>query len=68
MSILKSALLAASLAFVAASSANAYLIVDTPNGPYEYGGLKEPVGASHRAAPDNSTWPTEFNLNAAVGH
>jgi hypothetical protein len=65
MSIIKSALLAVSLAVAAASSANAYLVVNTPDAPYEYGGLQEPAGATHRSTFDNSAWPNTFNPNAA---
>jgi hypothetical protein len=64
MSFFKGALLAASLGLVAVTSANAALVIDTANGPYEYGGFQEPAAIAKKrfsqpnAAWPNATWPT----------
>jgi hypothetical protein len=65
MSFFKSALLAASLA-LAASSANAALVVSTTDGPREFGGLQEPgrvMANTGRFNIGNATWPQDRGYN-----
>jgi hypothetical protein len=60
MSFLKGLIVAGSLALATASSANA-LVVMTPDGNYEFGGLQEPAWRARQSAPSqfypgNATW------------